>query len=174
MFLKPSPPAVDTPRPARVPFAETQFVHDEADDDYAGFAPTELADDEPAAPRRPGPGDEAWLPPTWGTSHWAELDEPPARAAETRVQAAARQAREVISAQRWPDAVRSAAFSPAQPPAEAAAPAPRPLPTGLRGRLGRLLHRVLPGELASLLPLFLCVSAALALIAAVLPMLDKT
>jgi hypothetical protein len=49
----------------------------------------------------------------------------------------------------------------------------RPAPTGWLPRLLRTLQRLLPGDVYSVLPLFVCVSLTMALISAVLPLFDK-
>jgi hypothetical protein len=187
--------AKTTHRPA-TGFAETQFLHQTDDDDYSGFAPTQLFDedalaqaadpmgaDEPAQPvapaspaqahaaastsrtaleraaaaplPEPAAAAEPSIPQSWVTSQWVA-------AQEAKAHEAAHQARLVIAAQRRGEAESEG------PPADAA-PAPR---TGL-GRLRAALERLLPGEFRSLLPLFICVSVTMALISAVLPLLDR-
>jgi hypothetical protein len=170
-------------------FAETQFLHDAEDADYSGFAPTEMFEDDdegatapaavgvssaskaaastsrsalaraanaPAGVASAAADNEAPLiPASWVTSQWVA-------AQEAKAHEAAHQARLVIAAQR-----RGEAESAASP--DAAAVAPR---TGF-GRLRAALERLLPGEFRSLLPLFICVSVTMALISAVLPLLDK-
>ncbi len=172
-------------------FAETQFLHDSEDADYSGFAPTEMFEDDgdvapapapavtgasPAAhaaasssrsalaraasaPAQaqpaPGAGEEPLMPASWVTSQWVA-------AQEAKAHQAAHQARLVIAAQRRGEAESQASGA-------AAATAPR---TAL-GRLRAALERLLPGEFRSLLPLFICVSVTMALISAVLPLLDK-
>ncbi|MEP6505391.1 MAG: hypothetical protein ABJD97_18800 [Betaproteobacteria bacterium] len=172
-------------------FAETQFLHDADDADYSGFAPTEMfedADDGAPAPvaagvspasqaaastsrsalaraanapgastRPPVPDEEPQISASWVTSQWVA-------AQEAKAHEAAHHARLVIAAQR-----RGEAESGTSPATVATATAPR---TGF-GRLRAALERLLPGEFRSLLPLFICVSVTMALISAVLPLLDK-
>ena len=176
--------AKNSPRPA-AGFAETQFVHHADDDDYSGFAPTQLFGDEDellAAPvanaadahaaastsrsaleraakapvAEPAEADEPSIPQSWVTSQWVA-------AQEAKAHEAANQARAVIAAQRRADEQADAA----DPVATAAAPR-----TGL-GRLRAAFEKLLPGEFRSLLPLFIGVSVTMALISAVLPMIDK-
>lgn len=178
-------------------FAETQFLHQAEDDDYSGFAPTQLFDegllaqaaeptvaDEPAQPGapaspaqahaaastsrtaleraaatslpEPATTDEPFIPQSWVTSQWVA-------AQEAKAHEAASQARAVIAAQRRAEEQTQAA----QPAAEPVAPR-----TGL-GRLRAAFEKLLPGELRSLLPLFIGVTVTMALISAVLPMVDK-
>jgi hypothetical protein len=172
-------------------FAETQFLHDADDADYSGFAPTEMFDDRDAdalapvasaggassasraaastsrsalaraahAPaeslRAPAANEEPLIPASWVTSQWVA-------AQEAKAHEAAHQARLLIAAQRRGEAESGTA------PAGAAVAAR----TGF-GRLRAALERLLPGEFRSLLPLFICVSVTMALISAVLPLLDK-
>ena len=172
-------------------FAETQFLHGAEDADYSGFAPTEMFEDDdvaaavaastgvspasqaaastsqsalaraatlPAdAPARPAApeSDEPLIPQSWVTSQWVA-------AQEAKAHDAAAKARQVIAAQRRGETGVEATPS-------GAAVVPR---TGF-GRLRAALERLLPGEFRSLLPLFICVSVAMALISAVLPLLDK-
>ena len=178
-------------------FAETQFLHQADDDDYSGFAPTQLFDDdalaqaaEPsgaadpagaaaqasaagaraaastshtaleraAAAPLPGPADadQPLIPQSWVTSQWVA-------AQEAKAHEAADQARAVIAAQRRAEEQAHTA----EPGAEPAAPR-----TGLR-RLRAAFERLLPGEFRSLLPLFIGVTVTMAMISAVLPMIDK-
>jgi hypothetical protein len=188
--------APKAPHRANAGFAETQFLHQAEDKDYTGFAPTEMFDDDddaacapdfasaadvvgvtqatraaastsrtaleraaavpvdipataPAAPNEPS------IPASWVTSQWVA-------AQEAKAHEAAHQARRVIAAQRRGEAEAEASLT-------AAAVVPR---TGL-GRLRAALERLLPGEFRSLLPLFICVTVTMALISAVLPLLDK-
>jgi hypothetical protein len=172
-------------------FAETQFLHAEEDADYSGFAPTELFEDEPETPREalvvatgalpashaaasssrsalarasmtpPAPprlavvpSEEALMPASWVTSKWVE-------AQETKAHEAARHARQLIAAQRRGETGGDAA------------PAGAAQPRSAFGRLRAAVERLLPGEFRSLLPLFICVSVTMALISAVLPLIDK-
>ncbi len=160
-------------RPCPAPdFAETQFQHGEDEDDYAGFAPTQMFEDSDPAPvrverravRREGgsgahlPAEEAAMPASWITSRWVE-------AQEAKAHQAADQARALISAQRRQESPPRAMPSAAAPERAAAA--------GWIPRLRRTVRRLLPIDITSVLPLFICVSLTMALISAVLPMLDK-
>ncbi len=171
--------AKTSPRPT-AGFAETQFVHHADDEDYSGFAPTQLfgEEDELLAPaatpaeahaaasssrsaleraaKAPvagaGAADEPSAPQSWATSQWVA-------AQEAKAHEAANQARAVIAAQRRADEQ-----------ADATAPAaPR---TGF-GRLRAAFEKLLPGEFRSLLALFAGVTATMAMISAVLPMVDR-
>ena len=182
MFKPLTRTAKNSPRPA-AGFAETQFVHHADDEDYSGFAPTQLFGDEdellatpPAtvADRRaaartsltaleraaqapaaePATADEPSVPQSWVTSQWVA-------AQETKAHEAAHQARAVIAAQRRADEQ-----------ADAAEPAPAAPRTSL-GRLRAAFEKLLPGEFRGLLPLFIGVSVTMAMISAVLPMIDK-
>ncbi|MGN6529683.1 MAG: hypothetical protein ACTHL8_25090 [Burkholderiaceae bacterium] len=142
-------------------FAQTQFAHHEDDEDYSGFAPTEMFEQEPLPPLRlpaqalreaaatahvsTAAGDDAAR--SWATSRWVE-------AQEARAHEAAGRAHALIAAQRRADASR-------------------PVAAGRLARLRRTLQRVLPGDFYSVLPLFVCVSLTMALISAVLPLFDK-
>ena len=164
-------------------FAETQFAHLTDDEDYSGFAPTEMfALDDVAAPapaivgatpesraaasssrsaleraagRQPAAapaGTEApAIPQSWVTSQWVA-------AQEAKAHDAAHRAHAVIEAQRRAEEQDEAA----------ARAAPR---TGL-ARLRAAFERLLPGT-RGLLPLFIGVSVTMALISAVLPLVDK-
>ncbi len=147
-------------------FAETQFLHDAEDADYSGFAPTELFDDaaqDGVAPAELTPAQAAarsrsamarasasasgFAPdtPRDATAPAAWATSQWVAAQEAKAHAAADQARAVIAAQRRGEA---AALSHA----------------GERG-VGRLLR--------GLLPLFIGVTVTVALISAILPLLDK-
>ncbi|MCK9685473.1 hypothetical protein [Scleromatobacter humisilvae] len=171
-------------------FADTMFVHADGDDDYSGFAPTQMFEEEDDAAPMPvqanphaaraaastshtaleraasmsAPAaaqatatEDASIPQSWVTSQWVA-------AQEAKAHEAANQARAVIAAQRRADEQAEAAQHHAAMPA-----APR---TGL-ARLRAALGRLLPGEFRSLLPLFIGVTVTVALISAVLPLLDK-
>jgi hypothetical protein len=179
-------------------FAETQFLHQSEDDDYSGFAPTEMFDEReellappadatarvstpaaaraaaftshgaleraaataPLAAQAPAPAadadaDEPSIPQSWVTSQWVA-------AQEAKAHEAASQARAVIAAQRRAEEhVESGAL--------VAGALPR---TGI-SRLRAALEKLLPGEFRSLLPLFIGVTVTMALISAVLPIVDK-
>jgi hypothetical protein len=178
--------AKNAKRPA-AGFAETQFLHEADDEDYSGFAPTQMFDGDdlqplPAAePSRPtdahaaasssrtaleraaavpapvpAESDDPSIPQSWVTSQWVA-------AQEAKAHEAANQARAVIAAQRRAEEQAESA----EPAAEPSAPR-----TGL-GRLRAAFEKLLPGEFRSLLPLFVGVTATMALISAVLPMIDK-
>jgi len=105
----------------------------------------------------PAESDEPLIPQSWVTSQWVA-------AQEAKAHEAANQARAVIAAQRRAEEQAEAA------PEDAATPAaPR---TGL-ARLRAAFERLLPGEFRSLLPLFIGVTVTMALISAVLPLIDK-
>jgi hypothetical protein len=171
-------------------FADTMFVHASDEDDYSGFAPTEMFEEEDVAPMpvpvnphaaraaastshtaleraasTPAPAmapqaqatEDAAIPQSWVTSQWVA-------AQEAKAHEAANQARAVIAAQRRAEEQAEAAQH------EPAAPtAPK---TGL-ARLRAAFERLLPGEFRSLLPLFIGVTVTVALISAVLPLIDK-
>jgi hypothetical protein len=171
-------------------FADTMFVHADGDDDYSGFAPTQMFEEEDVAPM-PVPADphaaraaastshtaleraatssapatapeapaaeDASIPQSWVTSQWVA-------AQEAKAHEAANQARAVIAAQRRAEEQAGAAQHDAAMPA-----APR---TGL-ARLRAAFERLLPGDFRSLLPLFIGVTVTVALISAVLPLIDK-
>ena len=171
-------------------FADTMFVHARGDDDYSGFAPTQMFEEEDVAPM-PVPADPHAARAAASTSHTAleraatssapaTAPEAPAAedasipqswvtsqwvaAQEAKAHEAANQARAVIAAQRRAEEQAEAAQ------ADQAAPAaPR---TGL-ARLRAAFERLLPGEFRSLLPLFIGVTVTVALISAVLPLFDK-
>ena len=178
MFKPLTRSAKNSPR-ANGGFAETQFLHTAGEDDYSGFAPTQMfgEDDlvplvDPAPPATPAATRAAA-----STSH-SVLERAAAASAEdtaasqarataqwtaaqeAQAHEAAHQARVVIAAQ------RQAGDPPADgtPSGEAAAPR-----SGL-ARLRAAFERLLPG---GLLPLFVGVSATMAMISAVLPMIDK-
>jgi len=174
-------------------FAETQFLHRSEDEDYSGFAPTEMfADDDAtlALPAAQAPGATpaaraaastsrsaleraAIAPASAPVAAPAAVDEPSipqswvtsqwVAAQEAKAHEAAHRARAVIEAQRRAEEQAEVAG-----PVEALA-ASR---TGL-GRLRAAFERLLPGDFRSLLPLFIGVSVTMALISAVLPMFDK-
>ena len=199
-MFKPLTRSTKNPHRPNAGFAETMFVHTSEDDDYSGFAPTEMFEDDelasiaaqpasvaPATPDAahaaasssrmaleraatapaagpviepmptPAASDEPLIPQSWVTSQWVA-------AQEAKAHEAANQARAVIAAQRRAEEQAEAA------PEDAATPAaPR---TGL-ARLRAAFERLLPGEFRSLLPLFIGVTVTMALISAVLPLIDK-
>jgi hypothetical protein len=132
-------------------FAETMLLHTAEDDDYSGFAPTEMSGMPEADDPAPA------VPQSWATSQWVA-------AQEAKAHEAADQARAVIAAQRRADEQVEAAHGYVAPQA-----APR---TGL-ARLRAAFGRLLPGEFRSLLPLFIGVSVTMALMSSVLPLVDR-
>jgi hypothetical protein len=175
MFKPLTRSAKNSPR-ANGGFAETQFLHTAGEDDYSGFAPTQMfGEDEltplldPVAPATPAAAraaastshsvleraaaasaEEAAASQARATSRWEA-------AQEAQAHEAAHQARAVIAAQRH-----------AQEQAADGASSSAPL-TGL-ARLRAAFERLLPG---GLLPLFVGVSATMAMISTVLPMIDR-
>jgi hypothetical protein len=167
-------------------FAETQFLHHADDEDYSGFAPTQMFDerdellppgtptstseDRRAAVRTSRSALERAAAAPLGTQVAADEPDIPqswvtsqwVAAQEAKAHDAANQARAVIAAQRRAEELGDGA------PAAASA-APR---TGL-GRLRAAFEKLLPGEFRSLLPLFIGVTVTMALISAMLPMFDK-
>ena len=169
-------------------FAETMFVHTAGDDDYSGFAPTECHEEDefvplsasasPEAVRMaastsrsaleraafaPVPGtparslEEPAVAESWVTSQWVA-------AQEAKAHEAAHQARAVIAAQRRADAQAEAARH-----HHSALAAHK----STLARLRAAFERLLPGEFRSLLPLCIGVTVTMALISAVLPLVDK-
>ena len=147
-MFKPLTRANNTSQRSNGGFAETTLLHSDGDEDYSGFAPTEMFEAEEAAPA---------IPQSWVTSQWVA-------AQEAKAHEAADQARAVIAAQRRADEQVEAAHGYVAPQA-----APR---TGL-ARLRAAFGRLLPGEFRSLLPLFIGVSVTMALISSVLPLVDR-
>jgi len=144
-------------------FAETEFLHDEGDADYTGFAPTQLlVMDRRAASNAsrmrcelataPVAAEEEFTPAGWATTRWVEEQEANALAIARRAQAA-RAARGAL--------------------ATAAASSRLPVRLGWLARLENALDRLLPGNLGSLLQLFICVSLSMALISSILPIVDR-
>ncbi len=165
-------------------FVDTEFMHDESDADYSGFAPTQLfaVDRRTSAPvaasisgmrcmsataapvavpfampvaaqaRLASPLDEDWMPSAWATARWVEEQEAKALQAGQRARAAmaAHGVLEAASASARVNGRRN-----------------------WRVRIEAALDRLLPGNLGSLLQLFICVSLSMALISALLPMVDK-
>ena len=196
-MFKPLTRFTRTPHRPNAGFAETQFLHAAGDEDYSGFAPTQMFDDDltdiadapaaravaatPAATRAAASTSRTAL------ERAASVDAPVAAAAapeepsipqswvtsqwvaaqEAKAHEAANQARAVIAAQRRAEEQADAANS--DPDPDAAVAAPR---TGL-ARLRAAFERLLPGEFRSLLPLFIGVSVTMVLISSVLPLFDK-
>lgn len=162
-MFKPSPPASSrslqsSSKAERPGFADTQFLHDESDVDYNGFAPTQMFGDEPQ---------DLWL---------AELpDAAPVAPSLPRVPpvcgpASIRRAEAVAEIPSHDELMPAPwAMSSQMGAGSVAAPAAA---TPIR-RLRATLQRLLPGDFYSVLPLFVCVSLAMALISAVLPMIDR-
>lgn len=141
----------NTPR-SNGDFAETTLLHAAGDDDYSGFAPTEMSELDDVVPA---------MPQSWITSQWVA-------AQEAKAHEAAAQARAVIAAQRRADheadVAHAHAHAPAHEPAHGVLPAPpRSGLARVRAAFGRL----------SLLPLFIGVTVTVALISAVLPLVDR-
>jgi hypothetical protein len=146
-------------------FAETQFLHDEADADYNGFAPTQIMvldrrapsgaarlRCETATPFAPLASDDDFTPASWATARWVEEQEAKALDLARRAQAA-----------RATQGALAAAAQSSRHPAR----------RGWLARFEDALERLLPGNLGSLLQLFICVSLSMALISAVLPLVDR-
>jgi len=147
-----SNPARSTGRPAftaRAEFAATEFMHDEREDDYTGFAPTSMMELDPWPPVRP-------------------FDAPP---------------RAVAVSHPVPFLTAADALAPgsAQTPWDAnsfaqaealAALSQQGTRRGWLWRIEQALDRVLPAHLGTLLQLFVCVSLSMALLSAMVPMLD--
>jgi hypothetical protein len=179
-MFKPLTRANKTSQRPNAGFAETMFLHTAGEDDYSGFAPTEFSEDDEhavamtlpasadatraaassshtaleraASAAVPAPAaEEPSIPQSWVNSQWVA-------AQEAKAHEAANQARAVIAAQRRADDEAEAAH--------AALAAPK---TGL-ARLRAAFERLLPG---GLLPLFIGVTATLALISTVLPLVDR-
>ena len=142
-------------------FAATEFLHDESDADYSGFAPTQLMvmDRRRNAPRLHAVAadtlDDDCTPAGWATTRWVEEQEALAIAATRRAQAAkaARTAKGALDA--------------------AAASSRLGARRGWLARFEEALDRLLPGNLGSLLQLFICVSLSMALISSLLPLVDR-
>lgn len=143
-------------------FAATEFLHEEADADWNGFAPTQVLPVDrraigalPVTPVRTRlAADAAAL----ATARWVEEQEAAALAAMER----ARIARAATAANAANAALAAAARS-----------STLPLRRGWLARLESTLDRLLPGALGSLLQLFVCVSLTMAMISALLPMVDR-
>jgi hypothetical protein len=198
-MFKPLTRSTKTPHRPNAGFAETQFAHAAGDDDYSGFAPTEMFDDHaPEGADAPASGIVA---PTAADTRAAASTSRTAleRAATVPVQApadaqipAAAMADEAAIPQSWVTsqwvaaqeakaheaANQARAVIAAQRRAEEQAEASEPGATGAAPRTGlaRLraaFERLLPGEFRSLLPLFVGVTVTMTLISAVLPLLDR-
>ena len=175
-------------------FAETQFVHTAGDEDYSGFAPTQMFDEydateapaadvatsTPAAAARAAASSSrsaleraATRPVEAAAAPVSEGDEPYMPQSWVTSQWVAAQEAKAHDAANQARAVIAAqrrAEEQADEGQPAAAPAaPR---TGL-ARLRAAFERLLPGDFRSLLPLFIGVTVTMALISAVLPLFDK-
>jgi hypothetical protein len=192
-MFKPLTRSIKTPHRPNAGFAETQFLHQAEDDDYSGFAPTQMADEDDAAH---APALEDVVAPTPAATRAAASSSRTAleRAATAPVQPAepAPEAVEEPSipqswvTSQWVAAQEAKAHEAAhqarvvieaQRRAEEqaepdVASAPAAARTGL-GRLRAAFERLLPGDFRSLLPLFIGVTVTMALISAVLPLFDK-
>ena len=197
-MFKPLTRFTRTPHRPNAGFAETQFLHAAGDDDYSGFAPTEMYDDQAAdgadAPAAgvvaPTPADTRAAASTSRTAleraATLPVDAPggapiPAAAADeasipqswvTSQWVAAQEAKAHEAANQARAVI--AAQRRAEEQAEAGEPdaaiaAPR---TGL-ARLRAAFERLLPGEFRSLLPLFIGVTVTMTLISAALPLFDR-
>ncbi len=198
-MFKPLTRSNKTPHRPNAGFAETQFLHTAGDDDYSGFAPTEMFDDH-AADGADAPAASA-VAPTPADARAAASKSRTAleRAATVPVDAsgdapmpAGAAADEASIPQSWvtsqwvaaqeakaheaANQARAviAAQRRAEEQAEAGEPgagsaAPR---TGL-ARLRAAFERLLPGEFRSLLPLFIGVTVTMTLISAALPLFDR-
>ncbi len=193
-MFKPLTRSTKTPRP-NAGFAETQFLHTAGDEDYSGFAPTEMFDDDvtdigeapaadigaatPAATRAAASTsrtalERAAAAPVEAQAAAAPSDEPSIPQSWVTSQWVAAQEAKAHEAANQARAViaaqrRAEEQAEAGEPAAAAAAAPR---TGL-ARLRAAFERLLPGEFRSLLPLFIGVSVTMVLISSVLPLFDR-
>jgi len=174
-MFKPLARTAKNPPKSNGGFAETQFLHLSSDDDYSGFAPTEMfGDDElaplaapatPEAARAAASTSQSVLERAAATSApnpaavQAQATSQWVAAQEAKAHEAADQARAVIAAQRRAEERLAEG-------ALATGPAPR---TGL-ARLRAAFERLLPG---GLLPLFVGVSVTMALISTALPLIDR-
>jgi hypothetical protein len=183
-----------TPHRSPAGFAETQFLHTAGDDDYSGFAPTEMFDDASEGVEAPVCGVPAATPEAAqaAASTSRSALERAANAPADATAAAAASADEPSIPQSWVTsqwvaaqeakaheaANQARAVIAAQRRAEeqaeageaaAETAAPR---TGL-ARLRAAFERLLPGDFRSLLPLFIGVTVTMTLISAVLPLVDR-
>jgi hypothetical protein len=147
-------------------FAPTEFMLNDLDDDFSGFAPTEILEapvlrakmttPKPVAKRviKPAPAQDACeaqpMPASWTTVRWVEEQEAIAAAAARRATAGNRVHRVLGRT--------------------SARPAAR---LGWIARLESLLQRVLPPNLGTFLSLFVCVALAIMLMSAMLPIVDR-
>ena len=191
-MFKPLTRSAKTPHRPNAGFAETQFLHQSDEDDYSGFAPTQMFDEadidavlapdvvattptaaHAAASTSRSALERAATAPVQPVAPAPALVEEPlipqswvtsqwVAAEEAKAHEAAHQARQVIAAQRH-----------GEEGTEAEAAATPAVPRSGLGRLRAAFERLLPGDFRSLLPLFIGVTVTMALISAVLPMFDK-
>jgi len=142
-------------------FAATEFLLNEFDAEYGGFAPTRPMAHEPRgstvqalrAPAAAGSSrrESDAMMAAWDTARWVEEME--ALAAD-----AVRRAKSEKRARRPPEFASIGAFA---------------LGGGWLARLEAALERALPASLGTLLALFICVSLSMALISSILPIVDR-
>ena len=191
-MFKPLTRSTKTPHRSPAGFAETQFLHTAGDDDYSGFAPTEMFEDAADAADAAMPDVAASTP---DAAHAAASTSRSAleRAATTPADAtlaAAAPADEPSIPQSWVTsqwvaaqeakaheaANQARAVIAAQRRAEEQADAGEPAAAAPRTGLARLraaFERLLPGDFRSLLPLFIGVTVTMTLISSVLPLFDR-
>jgi hypothetical protein len=191
-MFKPLTRSTKTPHRSPAGFAETQFLHTAGDDDYSGFAPTEMFDDAADGADVALPGVAAATPeaaqaaastsrsaleraantPADATvAAIAPADEPSIPQSWVTSQWVAAQeakAHEAANQARAVIAAQRRAEEQADA-GESATAAPR---TGL-ARLRAAFERLLPGDFRSLLPLFIGVTVTMTLISSVLPLFDR-
>jgi hypothetical protein len=164
----------DMPTLSHAEFAATELMFNEVEDESSGFAPTQILGPAPARPSVPAAKPVAKrvarqvakrvtpptpmpdlcehqaMPASWVTVRWVEEQEALAAAAARRATAGNRVHRvlEPVPARREPS-------------------------LGWLARLESFLQRVLPANLGSFLGLLVCVSLAIMLMSAVLPMVDR-
>ena len=199
-MFKPLTRFTRTPHRPNAGFAETQLLHAAGDEDYSGFAPTEMFDDDltdiadapvartvdasPAATRAAASTSRTAL------ERAATADAPSAAAATlaseepsipqswvTSQWVAAQEAKAHEAANQARAVIAAQRRAEEQADAvDAADPDPAAAVAAPRTGLARLraaFERLLPGEFRSLLPLFIGVSVTMVLISSVLPMFDK-
>jgi hypothetical protein len=189
-MFKPLTRSTKTPRP-NAGFAETQFLHTAGDEDYSGFAPTEMFDDDVADLADAPAADAAAATPAATRAAASTSRTALERAASAAVEApgaAAAASDEPSIPQSWVTsqwvaaqeakaheaANQARAVIAAQRRAEEQAEAGEtaaPRTETAPPRAG--FERLLPGEFRSLLPLFIGVSVTMVLISSVLPLFDK-
>jgi hypothetical protein len=202
-MFKPLTRSNKTPHRPNAGFAETQFLHTAGDDDYSGFAPTEMFDDHAAdgadAPATgvvaPTPADTRAAASTSRTALERAATLPAGASGEALVPAAAvadeasipqswvtsqwvaaqeAKAHEAANQARAVIAAQRRAEEQAEEQAEAGEPgAASAAPRTGLARLRAAFERLLPGEFRSLLPLFIGVTVTMTLISAALPLFDR-